>query len=456
MGFRTLIAQCPVPIPFASAACPITSGTALTAATTGTLAAGTTYYYNSSTALSLTNLTLKGTLYVCGNLTINTLKFSGTPVIVVEPGGTLTIYTGDIKGYVTNYGTLNILDGSSQVTNDGQIANYGTLTFGDTGANSGTGLNGNAGANELIYNAPGATFTVEGGSINDAPITNFGQMYFKNYLNQQDSSICEGQGAVVTLYEYNDDTSPGILLDAPGDVAGIDVTNILGGNSSNGTLANTSNVIICEAPGITIGSPYLPGSATVETNCNSLVIPLPVLLQSFTATLQGDNTCVLRWTTADESGIKDFVPEASQDARTFSPLGTVTANGTPSSYSYPTPIDTTTWFRLRLDNDKGQLVGYSPILQMVAGKLTANTIKVQPSLVQTNTLLLTTTLASAQTGSWVIVDMTGRMVFRERAELARGTAGATLLLPEMAPGVYILSFQGGSIPLAPVKFMLIR
>jgi hypothetical protein len=456
-GSETLMAQCTAPtaVP-ASGACPTATGTALTTATTGTLNAGTNYYYSSSTLLSLTNIKIKGTLYVCGNLSINTLTFSGTPSIIVEPGGTLTIYTSDIKGSVTNYGTMNILDGSSQVGIDGQIANYGTMTFGDAGANSGTGIQGNLAAGDLIYNAAGATFTVEGNSLNNTPVSNFGQMYFNADLNQQNSSICEGNGAIVTVEEFNDDMTPGISLDAPGDMVGLDVTKILGGSSSNGTLANSSNVIICEAPGITIGSPYLPGSATVETNCSSLIIPLPILLESFTANVAADNACVLRWTTASETGIHDFIPESSLDARTFTPLGTLPANGTPSSYMYSTPMDTTTWYRLRLDDDRGNLFGYSPILQAIPLKSAVNTLRVQHSLVQNNTLLLTATLSTGQTGYWVVLDMTGRTVFRERATLPQGTTGVTIALPEMAAGMYILAFQGGTLPLPPIKFMVIR
>lgn len=456
LALETLEAQCAAPVSVPpSGACP-TTGTALTTSTTGTLAAGTTYYYNSATLLSLTNIKIKGILYVCGNLSINTLTFSGTPSVIVEPGGSLTVYTSDIKGSVTNYGTTSFLNGSSQVTIDGQVANYGTMTFGDAGANSGTGIQGNNAAGDMIYNAAGATFTVKGNSLNNTPTTNFGQLYFNARLNQQNSSICEGNGAIVTAEEFNDDMSPGIALDAPGDLAGLVVTNILGGNSSNGTLANSPNVIICEAPGISIGSPYLPGAATVETNCNSVNIPLPILLESFSANVGIDNTCVLRWTTASENGIHAFIPESSQDARTFSALATVSANGTPSSYTYSTPLDTPTWFRLRLNDSKGRLFAYSPVLQAIPQKSAVNTLKVQPSLVHGNTLLLTATLSSSQTGYWTILDMTGRTVLRERAGLARGTTGITLILPEMAPGMYILSFQGGALPLEPVKFMVIR
>lgn len=454
-----LWAQCPTPtaVP-ASGACP-TTGTVLTTATTGTLAAGTTYYYSSATLLSLTNLTIKGTLYVCGNLSINTLNFSGTPNIIVEPGGTLTIYTGSIKGDLTNYGTLNVLDGSSQVTINGQIANYGTTTFGDAGANSGTGIQGNNAAGDLIYNGVGATFTVHGTSLNNTPVSNFGQMYFDADLNQQNSSICEGNDAIITVADFNDDMTPGISLDAPGDKVGLDVTQTLGGSSSNGTLANSANVYICEAPGITIGAPYDPGSATIETNCTSLNTVLPIILESFTVNTGSSKTCVLNWTTASENGLLDFVPESSADARTFSPLGTVPANGVASSYTYPTPLGATTWFRLRLNDTQGDLLAYSPVLQAVLPGGVPNTenyLKVQPSLVTDNTLSVQSTLTAAQSGYWMILDMMGRTVLKQQTALVRGTSGAILSLPLMAPGVYILSFQGGAVPIAPVRFVVVH
>jgi hypothetical protein len=456
-----LLAQCTVPtgVP-ASGACP-TTGTLVTAALDGTtLAAATTYYYTSATPLTLTNVTIKGTLYVCGNLTINTLNFSGTPNIIVEPGGSLTIYTGTLKGDITNYGTLAILDGSSQVTIDAQVANYGTLTFGDTGANIGTGINGNSGY--LLYNGVGAKFTVEGTSINSAAITNMGQMYFDADLNQQNASICEGNDAEITVEDFNDDTSPGIALDAPGDVAGLIVTKILGGSSSNGTLANSANVLICEAPGITIGSPYLPGSATVEANCTTLGV-LAVTLESFTASAglaaAGiNNTCTLNWRTASEDGLLDFVLESSTDAKVFSPVATIPAHGAPSGYTYSTGLRAgTTWFRLQLNNRGGGIEAYSAVLPVeVSNGISPNMLRVEPSLVTTHSLQVQTTLSTAQSGVWVVMDMMGRVILRQQAALDRGATTTVLSLPYVASGVYELALMGGTVSIAPARFAVIH
>jgi len=457
-----VMGQCTTPagVP-ASGACP-TTGTLVTSALSGTtLALGTTYYYTSATPLSLTSVTIKGTLYVCGNLSINTLNFSGTPAIVVEPGGSLTIYTGSIKGSITNYGTLSILDGSAQATINGQIANYGTLTFGDAGANIGTGIQGNNATGDLIYNGVGATFTVEGNSLNNTPITNMGQMFFNNNLNQQNSSICEGNDAVITVEQFNDDMTPGISLDAPADEAGLVVTTVLGGSSSNGILANSANVFICEATGITIGSPYLPGSATVETNCSSLNAVLPLILESFTADRGIDNTCTLTWTTVSEQGLLDFVLDSSTDARTFIPLATIPAHQTPSSYTYTTSLGATTWFRLRLNNTTGIAQIYSPVIEVEARneKSTAskNFLRVLPSIVTNNTLQVQATLSSAQSGAWVVTDMRGRMVLKNQATLNQGTTNTFLSLPMLATGTYVLSLEsGGATHVAPVRFVVIR
>lgn len=449
-----LRAQCALPtgVP-ASGACP-TTGTVVTSALSGTtLAAATTYYYTSGTPLTLTNVTIKGILYVCGNLTINTLSFSGTPTIVVEPGASLTIYTGTIKGSITNYGILTVLNGSNQVTIDAQIANYGTTTFGDTGANIGTGIQGNSGY--LIYNGTGATLTVEGNSLNNAAITNMGQIYFKADLNQQTASICEGNAAEITVEDFNDDTSPGITLDAAGDKAGLVVTNILGGSSSNGTLANSANVFICEAPGITIGAPYLPGSATVETNCTSLSGVLSEELESFTAVPGPDNRCALDWTTASEESLSDFVLASSRDAKTFAPIATVPAHGVASSYTYQVNLeDGTTWFRLELENGRGA-TAYSSIAQAEASG-GADFVRVAPNMISDRSLQVQTQMSVAESGNWVVLDMMGRMVTKQEAVVPAGLNSLALSLPGLASGVYELVLEGTGVAPVPARFVVVH
>ncbi len=450
-------AQCTLPVNVPSPS-PTCTGTSLVSGNNNiTLTSGTTYIYSGSTLLDLTGDKIQGTLLVCGDLELDNLNFSGVPSIVVEPGGTLTISapSNAFKGYITNYGTLTVLNGSNQVTLDAQIANYGTMTFGDAGANSGTGIQGNSGGIELLYNAAGATFTVEGNSLNNMPVTNEGQMYFYADLNQQTSSICETNDAVLTVADYNNDTNPGITLDAPGDQAGLIVTKILGGNSSNGTIANSSNVLICENPGITIGSPYLPGSATVMTNCTSLSV-LPLSLTSFTASATS-RTCTLQWSIAPSTPVRDFVVFSSTDGKNFDSLQTLPAEPGTLQYTCEVPLVGPTWYRLRLDLE-GKTQDFSALVLADPGPENggAESLRVQPTAVTGNQLQIYSQLEHPVQGSWIVLDLRGRVVLEQAADVQPGRSITQLALPGLAPGTYELLLQGAGAWIRPAPFVLVR
>ena len=457
MGLHALraAAQCTLPVNVPSPS-PTCTGTNLVSGNNNiTLTSGTTYTYSGSTLLDLTGDKIQGTLLVCGNLELDNLNFSGAPSIVVEPGGTLTISapSNAFKGSITNYGTLIVLDGSNQVTLDAQIANYGTMTFGDSGANSGTGIQGNSGGIELIYNGIGATFIVAGNSLNNAPITNQGQMYFNADLNQQTSSICETNDAVLTVADYNNDSNPGIALDAPGDQAGLIVTKILGGNSSNGTIANSSNVLLCENPGITIGSPYLPGSATVMTNCTSLSV-LPLSLTSFTESV-GVQTCTLQWSIAPSTPVLDFVVFATTDGKNFDSLLRLPAASGTLQYACEVPLAGPTWYRLRLDM-AGEKQDYSALVLAEPVPVNAESFRVQPTAVTGNQLQIYGQFAHPVQGSWIVLDLRGRVVLEQAADIQPGRSTTLLVLPGLAPGTYELLLQGSEAWIRPAPFVLVR
>jgi type 1 glutamine amidotransferase len=87
---------------------------------------------------------------------------------------------------------------------------------------------------------------------------------------------------------------------------------------------------------------------------------LPVALADFTATLTHSKEVVLTWRSATEPNSDHFVAERSQNLHSFTVVGTVKANGFPSSYSLKdtAPVRGLTYYRLK-QVDKNGVVQYS-------------------------------------------------------------------------------------------------
>ncbi|TDX01066.1 hypothetical protein [Dinghuibacter silviterrae] len=440
-------AQCTIPSPIASPAC---GGAGETPLTTNATVSGT--YYFSGTG-SVTNVTMwGGTLVVCGNLTISASTLGGGTIIVLA-GGSVT-YSDAANNYlqadVVNYGTFAINGAStySNISVNGNVWNYGTFS-------TTSSLTFNTGSDGLYNVNTTSTFTVAGdlttfGSMdNNGTLTVGGQYLFTG-------SDCLGGGSdVVTDSLYADGGNNKVTVTSDGGYnnAGFTIKKYI--NTNLNKLTNTSNVVLCEATGIN-NTGADPGKATVDANCNTIV--LPVTLVSFTAETGLGNACTLTWTTSMEDAVKDFDVEYSTDGKTFNSLATVTAHHEASTYTYPTVLQGKTWFRLRVDNEDGTYT-YSEVVEAdYQGEKAAsgNTIAIQPNLVRGSTLNIVSNMQTTQTGEWLVIDMTGRIVLHTQAQLVQGASNTALLLPSLASGMYRLLFAGSQMKLKPVPFSVIR
>lgn len=92
---------------------------------------------------------------------------------------------------------------------------------------------------------------------------------------------------------------------------------------------------------------------------------LPVTLLSFTLTVT-DFKPVLKWSTAQETGLSSFTVERSPTGTNFQPIGSVPATNTATVHNYELPdngINTlsTYYYRLRVTDSSGQF-NYSSVL----------------------------------------------------------------------------------------------
>jgi mannan endo-1,4-beta-mannosidase len=103
-----------------------------------------------------------------------------------------------------------------------------------------------------------------------------------------------------------------------------------------------------------VNNPVFGLSAHAEKlNVACLSNPLPVTLVSFEGMITDDNTILLKWNTARETGFKEFVLERSPDIRRFVPIATVQPLES-RFYEYPDKNATSEvyYYRLKMvDND---------------------------------------------------------------------------------------------------------
>ena len=444
-------AQCSVVTPAPEPSCGATGETALSANNV-TIGSGSVYYYGSAGG-SYSKLDMnKGTLLVCGSLTLTQPNIS-SGTIVVEPGATLTIQDNGsstaLQTRIINYGTL-VVDAATPTTNiavNDTIWNYGTMN-----------VSGSLTVNAYpFYNAASTSvMTVSGSFTTYDPMVNNGNMQIGNTYTFT-SSVCLGGGSDFTVPNLADDGSGDEVTVQPSPTvakAGFTISSSF--NSNWNALSSSSSLVLCEAPGFptyTQPGPSNYGSATIESNCTSIV--LPVVLVSFSAQTGTEGTCTIEWNTAMETGVKDFDLEYSLDGSNFVSLTTQDARNEPSSYTYSTLLNGQTWFRLRINNSDGTF-NYSQVIQADYNQGTASSIRIQPNLITGSTVRVWTQMAKPQAGTWVVVDMMGRTLFHEPVQLGTGAGNTDLLLPSLAPGVYRLLLEGGNTTFKPVPFSVIR
>jgi hypothetical protein len=447
IGFNQANAQCSVPTPPSYSACGSAGQSALVNSVF--INSGATYYYSGASA-TRSGVTLNGgNIYVCGNLTLTTLTlYSGN--IIVEPGGSLTINDnsgGAIQATIVNYGTL-VINAATSTTNlsvNATVWNYGTLT-----ASASLTMNSTA-----LYNALATSnMTITGSLTTYAATVNNGIMQIGNTYTFT-STVCLGGGSdikVPNLFADGGSNKVSVTPNGSNTTAGFTVSNSF--NSNSNSLSSSSNVVLCQGTGInTTGGNA--GSSQVKPNCTN--ITLPVSLISFSAQTGTEGACLLEWSTASEHGTKDFDLESSLDGSDFTSLAVLPAHNEASTYSYTTGLKEKTFFRLRINNTDGTYSYSEVVVANYAGENdAASYVRIQPNLVTGNNLEVYTRMTEAEDGKWVVVDMMGRVLFQQQAQLTAGAGNTSVSLPNLNSGMYRLLFLGSKTVVKPVAFTVIH
>lgn len=452
-------AQCTVGAPPYASSSSACSQTGLTQITSSTTVLNGGKWYESGT-LSLSNLTDNSSqvIYICGNFTLTNPTFgSSSAVYVIEPGGSLTINGGNgvnINAEVVNYGTLNISKNEKfqETTFNSNFWNYGN--YSDNGSVTWDNTND--------YNALMASnMVIAGDLLSNATVVNNGNITV-GWEWTDNKPVSLGGGSNVQMDSMYMDANANSVTTCPTPgypKVGLTISKYYTSNWNS--LTTATNLVFCAGSGINAtnnngSGPANTGSATVQANCTSPI--LPVVLLSFDAQTGYGNQCTLTWATAMETALKGFTIQSSADGIVFSDLEDVDAHGDPSQYTLQTTLSAKTYFRLRIDNTDGSYDYSAVVMADYQGEQSGQqySLLARPNCVTNNTLLIWATMATAQTGDLVVVDMMGRVVLKETVSLAAGTTSQAILLPNLASGMYRLLFMGSQVKINPVPFTVIH
>jgi hypothetical protein len=455
-------AQCTVATPSYASSTTACSQTGLTQITASTTTINSGKYYESGT-LSLSGFTDNSStvVYICGNFTLTNPSLNSGSTYVIEPGGSLTInVTGSggltINPVVVNYGTLTITKSANKYTAQTQF-NSNFWNYGNYSDNGSVVMD-----NSATYNAlSSSNIVISGDLLTNGTLTNNGNINVGGELTNNKAMSLGGGSNIQTDSLYMDANANAVTTcPTPGyPKAGLTITKYY--NSNWNSLTTSSALYFCAGSGINSTNnngtgPANYGSATYQANCTSPI--LPVVLLSFDAQTGYGNQCTLTWATAMETALKGFTIQSSADGIVFSDLEDVDAHGDPSQYTVQTTLTAKTYFRLRIDNTDGSYDYSAVVMADYQGEQSGQeySLLARPNCVTNNTLLIWASMATAQTGDLVVVDMMGRVVLKETVSLAAGTTSQAILLPNLASGMYRLLFMGSQVKINPVPFTVIH
>ena len=196
---------------------------------------------------------------------------------------------------------------------------------------------------------------------------------------------------------------------------------------------------------------YMGASAAVLTDVSSLVTNygnttsdhypvftryafdaalLPVSLVSFVANKDG-NTVKVSWTSSEEINSSAYIVQRSPDGISFTNIGTVTAKGIPSDYSFTDirPLTGNNFYRLKPVDKDGKFV-YSKVVKI---NFTLQPgIRISPNPASSYLYINLENVNAAVTLQ--LIDLNGKLVKQEA--ISQGFTNKTISLSGIAKGIY--------------------
>ncbi|HSK13576.1 MAG TPA: hypothetical protein VK907_10200, partial [Phnomibacter sp.] len=163
---------------------------------------------------------------------------------------------------------------------------------------------------------------------------------------------------------------------------------------------------------------------------------LPIRLLTFAGEGRQGNG-YLRWTVADNAEVKYFVVEHSTDGRNFKAVGQLN-KGTTDAYDFThvSLVPGNNYYRLRMVDKDGK-VEYSRVVMIPYGRIVTTIVGLRPTLVRDHTQL-TVVSARGQAVQIRMMDMRGRVIRTEKAQLQPGNNIVPVYMRGLAAAMYQL------------------
>jgi GEVED domain/Secretion system C-terminal sorting domain len=182
--------------------------------------------------------------------------------------------------------------------------------------------------------------------------------------------------------------------------------------------------------------------------CNSMNVALPMNLKYFNGR-KTKNESILEWATLQESNVDYFILERSKNGKLFSPLSNkIESKGIHGNssvelkylYTDAMPLSGYNYYRLvQFDKDGGRFV--SPVVKLKFDDAMRFVTYPNPvrDLLHVNLFAL-----SSQNIQLQLVDITGRLVYKDLVSVVKGDNEITISTKALSKGIYILSVKSGS------------
>ena len=163
--------------------------------------------------------------------------------------------------------------------------------------------------------------------------------------------------------------------------------------------------------------------------------PLAIRLSEISATNVGHKNRV-DWKTTAELDDDYFELERGEDGRQFSKLNTVKANGSGSEYSFwdETPLDGTSYYRLKLFDRSGSFV-YSDVVNATLKRGRGPALEAYPNPVET-VLKITVNGTIGNNATISLIDVAGRTIKTIQVKAAETIVN----MDDLAQGVYFIKY----------------
>jgi hypothetical protein len=163
---------------------------------------------------------------------------------------------------------------------------------------------------------------------------------------------------------------------------------------------------------------------------------LPIRLLNFTGILHNKQAW-LQWTVADNEEVQTFDIEHSTDGQTYNKVGQVNKGNNPAyQYLHDGLVPGNNYYRLQMNGKDGTRLT-SKVVVVPYGRPMTSIVSLNPTLVKDMTQL-TVVSARAQSVEIRIMDMRGRLIRTERAQLQLGNNIIPVYVRGLSNAMYML------------------